>query len=111
MSSPMRRYHQLVLAQRSHWRNDIYRLADRAQRTVVTHDLGNRVVLGIVLLPPNGPAAVIRMQNRDLRLHRCPSERRACLGKFLAELSDFGKQRDRRPVGSDDGTVILLLAV
>ena len=62
-------------------------------------------------LPVDGPAAVVRVQNRDLRVDAGPRQRRTGLRELLADLRDLGVDRDRSSVCTDQGAVHLFLPI
>ena len=80
------RDYQLVSSQRSGWRDDVNRLADGTKRLVIAEDFRYRVVFLVVALPVDGPAAIIRMQNRDFRFGKGPCESGSGFGEFCADL-------------------------
>ncbi len=64
-----------------------------------------------MLLPIDRPAAVVGMQDRDIRPHDRPRKHRTCLGELLTKLLNLGVERNGRTVGSDQSAVIFLLTI
>jgi hypothetical protein len=64
-----------------------------------------------VALPVDGPAAVVGVEDGDLRVDGGAVERGAGFGELFAYVGDLGVDGSGCAVGSDEGSVELLLAV
>ena len=82
-------------------------VAEVAEGLVVAEDLVMGSKLLVVALPVDGPAAVVGVEDGDLRVRAGSGERGAGFGEVFAELCDFGVERDGRAVGTDEGAVVV----
>ena len=69
------------------------------------------VVIFVVGLEIDGPAAVITHDNGNLCDRFCARESRRCPFEFAADAANFVVDRKRRAIGADERAVVLLLAV
>src|SRR4029077_14714190 len=86
------------------------RLRDGADRRVVADEFLHWIVVLVVLLPLDGPATVVGVEDGNLRAHRGVGEGGGGLLEFLADLRYFVEEWNGRSIGSHDDAVILLLS-
>jgi hypothetical protein len=106
-----RRHHQLVLAQRHGWRDNVHAMHLRAQRPIVAEQCLLRIERLVVPLPVDRPAAVIRMQQSHVRVRLSSAQRRPCLLELASQPRDLIVQGNRRTVRAYQRPVVLLLTV
>ena len=81
------------------------------QRPVVADQFAAGIVILVVALPVDGPAAVVRMQHCNFGFDRRSRQRRTRLGELPADSARFRVKRHGRSVRSHQRAVIFLLAI